>query len=52
MTVVVVSHDLAVAQRADRVVRLVDGLVAEERVADGGETASTRAEPALTTRLR
>jgi len=31
MTVLVVSHDTAVAQRADRVVHLVDGRIAENR---------------------
>jgi predicted ABC-type transport system involved in lysophospholipase L1 biosynthesis ATPase subunit len=29
MTVIIVSHDSAVAQRADRVVRLVDGRVCD-----------------------
>jgi putative ABC transport system ATP-binding protein len=32
MTVIVVSHDPAVAARADRVVHLVDGQVADPRI--------------------
>lgn len=35
-TLVLVTHDQAVAARADRVVRLVDGRVADESVASGG----------------
>ena len=45
MTVVVVSHDIAVAKRADRVVRLVDGLVAESSAPERAETAEPGPSP-------
>jgi putative ABC transport system ATP-binding protein len=43
LTLVVATHDPAVAAVADRVVRLVDGRVTDDRMVDGDATLGVHA---------
>jgi energy-coupling factor transporter ATP-binding protein EcfA2 len=39
LTLVVVTHDVAIAERARRIVRLDDGEIVEDRLVAGGRSA-------------